>query len=227
MLDLSEARRRIERCVRASRQMRSWYQTVLNDPLPIRRVRIRLGEFGEQVAARATQLDARLIVLSPSMARLGSTATALARACLRPVLVARGAEPSGALVAATDLEDPQYRVVRQASEWGATLAAPVMAVHNVSCVAAPIGRFYKARPKPPPALPRRVRAELPAPLDMVVTTDLDPVDGVLDQALRHESRIIVVGTRPRRGPAPHHDHSVAAQIIDRSRCSVLVTSLEP
>jgi nucleotide-binding universal stress UspA family protein len=213
--------------VQACRQIRSWYQTVLGDTLPTRRLRIRHGEFGEQVAARAAQLDARLIVLSPSMARLGATATALAQACLRPVLVARGAEPSGALVAATDLEDPHYRVVRRASEWGATLAAKVMAVHNVSCVTAPLGRFYKGRPKPPPALPRRVRAELPAPLDMVVTTDLDPVDGVLDQAHQHESRIIVVGTRPPRGQAPPHGHSVPAEIIDRSRCSVLVTSLEP
>lgn len=223
--DFREARRRIEHCVHACRQVRSWCEAVLEESLPTRRLRIRSGEFAEEVAARAAELDARLIVLSPATGRLGATATALAQACLRPVLVARGVEPRGALVAATDLEDPGYRVVRRATEWGAVFDAAVVAVHNVSCLSAPLGAFGEAGVQPAPELPRRVIAQLSGPLDLVVTTDLDPVEAILDQALRHRSPMIVVGTRRRRGQLRRP--RVPAEIVDRAQCSVLVTSLEP
>jgi nucleotide-binding universal stress UspA family protein len=51
------------------------------------------------------------------------------------------------------------------------------------------------------------------------------VDAVLEQSRRHSSRIIVVGTRR---PLKHmyRRASIPAEIIDRSPCSVLVTSLE-
>jgi nucleotide-binding universal stress UspA family protein len=76
-----------------------------------------------------------------------------------------------------------------------------------------------------PQLPRGLISQLSAPLDMVVTTEVDPVDAVLEQSRRHSTRMIVVGTRR----PPRHMYrraSIPAEIIDRSPCSVLVTSLE-
>lgn len=223
--DPREARLRVERCVKSCRQVRSWCEAVLKELLPTRQLRIRSGELAEEATLRAAELDARLIVLSPSLGRLGATATALAQASRRPVLVARGAGASGALVAATDLEDPRYRVIRRATEWGAVFDASVVAVHNVSCLSMPAGAFDHAGARPAPELPRRLIAELPGSLDMVVTTDLDPVEAILDQAQRHQSRLIVVGARRRR--AQVRRPRVPVEIVDRARCPVLVTSLEP
>lgn len=222
--DAVAARRRIEQFVKACRQVRSWCDTVLDESLPTRQLRIRSGEFIEEATARAAELKARLIVLSPSMGRLGATATALAQAAMRPVLVARGGDSRGALVAATDLEDPEYRVVRRATEWGALFDAPVVAVHNVSCLSSPLGALSTPCVRPAPELPSHVAVALPGSLDMVVTTDLDPVEAILDQALRRQSRMIVVGARRRSGQVPRP--RVPAEIVDRARCSVLVTSLE-
>jgi nucleotide-binding universal stress UspA family protein len=225
--DFVEATRRIERCVAMCRQTRAWCQSVLGEVLPIQRLKIRFGEFAHEVAGRAAELDASLVVLAPSNGRLGVMATGLARTCARPVLVARGTAPSEVLLAATDLEDGYYRVLRRATELGAALDASVVAVHNVSCLSTPLGVHVDGCVKPAPEFPKRIAGQLPVPFAMVVTTEVDPVDAILAQALRHRSPLIVVGTRRRRMGALHRLKSVPAEIVDRCRCSVLVTPLEP
>jgi nucleotide-binding universal stress UspA family protein len=223
--DVEEARQRVERCVAACRQARTWWTEVLGEQVPTRRLRVRFGYFTDEVAARAGELDAPLVILAPSLGRLGAAATALVQACSRSVLVARGVMAPGVLVAATDLEDPRHRVVRRAVELGAVLDSSVVAVHNVSCLAAPPRFSTGVGVWAAPQLPRRVISQLSAPVDMVVTTEVDPVDAVLEQSRRRSTRMIVVGTR--RPPRDKSRRvSVPAEIIDRSRCSVLVTSLE-
>jgi nucleotide-binding universal stress UspA family protein len=119
----------------------------------------------------------------------------------------------------------QYRVLRQASALGAALGTRVVAVHNVSCLSTPLGSCLDAGVSPAPELPRRMLAELRVPLDLVVTTDVDPARAIVEQAEHHRSGIIVVGARSRsRG---RFEASVPSEVIERSRCSVLVTSLEP
>ena len=221
--DLSEAQRHVAVCVAACRETRAWCEETLGEPLALDRLRIRIGKAAEAIARRATELDAHLVVLSPSAQPLGRTALDVARARGRPVLVARGASAPGVIIAATDLRDDEYRVVRRASALGAALGSRVVAVHNVSCLSTPLGACLDAGANPVPELPRRMLSELPAPLDWVVTTELDPVSAILQQAQQHRSDMIVVGARPRadrRGQA-----SVPSEVIDRSRCSVLVTSL--
>jgi nucleotide-binding universal stress UspA family protein len=223
--DVGEARQRVERCVAACRRIRTWWADVLGEQLPTRRLRVRFGCFTDEVAARAAELDAPLVILAPSLDRLGAAATALVQAGSRSVLVARGVLAPGVLLAATDLEDPRYRVVRRAVELGSVLESSVVAVHNVSCLSVPPRCSVTAGAWAAPQLPRRVISQLSTPLDMVVTTEIDPVDAVLEQSRRHCTRMIVVGTRRPPGHM-YRRASIPAEIIDRSRCSVLVTSLE-
>jgi nucleotide-binding universal stress UspA family protein len=223
--DSAEARRSIEECVATFRHTRAWCENTLGEPLALRRLRIRFGAPAEVIAEGAAELDAVLVVVAAVAQPLGPTAIGVARACSRPVLVARGLSVPGAVIAATDLQDVQYRVLRQASALGAALGSRVIAVHNVSCLSTPLGSCLDAGASPAPELPRRMLAELPAPVDLVVTTDLDPVRAIVEQAEHHRSGIIVVGARPRS--SGRFEASVPSEVIERSRCSVLVTSLEP
>ena len=234
--DLVQATRRIERCLSAARQTRTWCDDTLSEPFSPKRLRIRVGNFIEDAASRAGELDAWLIVLAPSTGRLGITATALAHASSRPVLVARTSAPHATLLAATDLLDKDARVLRKAAELGAVLRAPVVAVYNASsfseapnsdsCAsAAPLG---SARPSESRVL-RLVRAteRADSPMRAIVAQELDPVDAILEQARLHEAQAIVVGTRP--GPCLDHviRRTVAAEVVERSDRSVLVAPLMP
>lgn len=99
-------------------------------------IHIRIGDFLGQVGRFARACGARLIVVLPREGRAGSRVTALAGASAHPVLVARSFESFRTLVAATDLEDDDYPVLRSAAVLGDQLRADVLAVHNVSPVAA-------------------------------------------------------------------------------------------
>jgi hypothetical protein len=76
------------------------------------------------------------------------------------VLVVRSVSAPGVVIAATDLLDNEYRVLRQASALGAALGARVVAVHNVSCLSTPLGACLDGGAKPASELPRRMLAEL-------------------------------------------------------------------
>lgn len=221
--DFAEARRRIEQCVDVCRQTRSWCEDTLGEPVALRRLRIRFGNPVEAIALRAIELEARLVILAPAVEHLGPTAIGVCCACSRPVLVARSFTAPGVVIAATDLRDTKYRVVRQASALAAAFGTGVVAVHNISGLSTPLGACLDTGLEPAPQLPRRVLTELPAPLHLVVTTEMDPVGAVLAQAQHHGSDVIVVGTRSRSGRRV--ERSVPSDIIDRSRCSVLVTWL--
>jgi nucleotide-binding universal stress UspA family protein len=234
-LDLVQATRRVERCLAAAREAKIWCDDVLPEPLSAKRLRIRIGNFVEDAASRAAEMNAALIVLAPSTGWLGITATVLAQASSLPVLVARSSVSESTLLAATDLEDEDYWVLRKAVELGARLGAPVVAIHNVSCLAvafshqlpggarAPAGGAIESRGL------RLVRAteRFGAAMGTILATEVDPVDAILDQARVHDARLIVVGTRPRYRGDCFIARSVAAEVVNRSDCSVLVTPFTP
>lgn len=232
-LDLVQTTRRVERCLEAARSTKLWCDDVLTEPLSPKRLRIRIGSFIEDSASRAVEVDAGLIVLAPSTGRLGTTATALAHAASCPVLVARTSVPEATLLAATDLEDEDYWVLRKAVELGERLKAPVVAVHNVSCLPATLSLELTpcaegSRDQPDVNETRALRLvhaseKLDAPIETVVSTEVDPVDAILDQAQVHDAHTIVVGTRPRRPLGRRIARSVAAEVVNRSDRSVLVT----
>lgn len=245
-LDVVEATRRIQRCLAATRRTKSWCDRTLWEPLSANQLRIRVGQFVEQVTQRADELDAELIVLSPSMERLGETATALACASSRPVLVTRTFAPLTPMLAASDLLDDDFWVLEMAVELGLQLGAPVTAVHNVGGhdvgghdVG---GHDVGERPAPlEPASLNRPRAPLRAaafesgrsrlamaaerlrqPLAAVLANEVDPVDAILEQAQVHQATI-VVGTRSSHWLQGLNERSIAARVVDRSKRSVVVT----
>ncbi|MBN1606400.1 MAG: universal stress protein [Polyangiaceae bacterium] len=220
--------------LRALRDTRAWLATVLGETFGGDRLTVRIGTFVEQVSATAIELGADMIVVPPRPGRLGTIVTSIVRAAQVPVLVARKSTSEQGIVAATDLARPDYPVLRKAVEFGARVAAPVVAIHNVS-PGAPAA-------KPPAAGPRTAdsrgdKAEsrtarltaasqhLGVHADLVVAGALNPVDAILGEARARNARWVVVGTRPRSWFGRTVSGSVAAQVVNRARRSVLVTPL--
>jgi nucleotide-binding universal stress UspA family protein len=230
-LDLVRAARRVERCLRAAREVRSWCDDLLDQPLPVGHLRIQVGNFVEQVVNYVEALDRAFIVLPPSTEQLGHTATTLARATSRPVLVARPMASRPVLLAATDLERDDAWVVRRAAELGGQLGAFVLAMHNVSGLSVPVSASsgaavegiaiaIEAEGREPRLARARKRL---ADFSTVLTEDPNPVDAILEQARLHEVYTIVVGTRSRSWLERLVEPGVAGKVVDRSERSVLVT----
>lgn len=228
--DIVHATRRVQRCLAAARGVKAWCDDLLPEPLGARRLRIRIGDFVAEASRYAAELEGALIVLAPSTGRLAATATALARYALRPVLVARPSRGQETLLAATDLEDDDVWLLRRVVALGAQLGTPVVAMHNVSCLSAPIGHdsptLAAASPIPCAGDPRESRlqraARRMAPLSTVLTREIDPVDAILEQALVQRAHTIVVGVRPRSWFERFIAPSVTAEVLNRADRSVLV-----
>jgi len=217
-LDFVQTTRRIQRCLAATRQTRVWCEALVEQRLPVRQLRTRIGDFVDQVVVRATELNAGLIVLAPSTGRVGPTATAVARASSRAVLVSRRSPRLTPLLAASDLEDQDFWVLRKAAELSARFGTPIVALHNVSCLP---GVALSPHESPARRLTRALAA-LPSPGLPVLTSELDPVDAIFDQARAHDANSIVVGVRRRPWLERLIRHDVAADIVERSDRSVVV-----
>jgi nucleotide-binding universal stress UspA family protein len=217
----ARARRNIDRCIAACRQTRASYQKVLGVTLPTQRLHIRVGELANEVVRQATELDVLLVVLAASTQQLGPTTTALARACSKPVLVARGAAPSGPIIAATDPNDDTHRIIGYSKELSVILKAPVVAVRPDVGSARGLGTIFRRVPETAASLESRA-ADAHEPLCPVTMSVTDRVDAILAEATRHRSGLIVVGTgQPGSNASPQSD-PLAEELVDRARCSVLV-----
>lgn len=219
----ARARREVDRCIAACRQTRTWYQKVLGVSLPTQRLRIRVGDLANEVARHAAELDAVMVVLAATTQRLGPTTTLLARVCSRPVLVARGAAPSGPIVAATEHDDPDW-VIRYCTELGARLKASVVAIHPDG---SSLGLYTTYRRMPTLASTEARAADGRHEPRSTITTAADQADAILAQAARYRSRLIVLGSGDQRVDASIRDDELAAEVVDRASCSVLVTSWPP
>jgi nucleotide-binding universal stress UspA family protein len=234
--DVVEATRHVERCLAAVRETKAWCTSVLAESLPGQRLRIRTGDFIEEVSDRATELQAALIVLAPSVEHLGTTATTLAQASSRSVLVARTSAPQAPVLAATDLDDEEDWVLKRAVELGVQLEAPVVAIHNVSSSSMTFGVQNPALGTAmydPAWLSRRdghtsqptAQSEALISAVMANVAPVDPVDAIIAQARAHHAQAIIVGTRSRAWLDRFIEPSLAAQVVNRSQRSVLVTPL--
>jgi nucleotide-binding universal stress UspA family protein len=216
-----------------SRATRRWLAG-LGEPLPAGRFKLCDGAFVEQVAARAAQLSASLIVISPDAAGRGPRVTALARLGTRAVLVARERSRASIIMAATDLRLPGYPVLRNAEKLGRRLEASLIALHNVS----PQRPYVSPLAGGPVVLPaseadqdaRRLRL-LEATRDFtldpepVLTHERDAVDAILAVASQRDVDMIVVGSRPRPLLRRLFSGGVAARVVRRAGRSVLVVPL--
>jgi nucleotide-binding universal stress UspA family protein len=233
---LAQGRRGTERCLTAARDIERWCGDVLPETLPPERLGIRVGEFVEEAAGYAEQLEAPLIVVAPGPGPLARTVTALVHASGRPVLVSRSLTSGGTILVATDLEDDDD-VLRRAIDLSVQLNARVVAVHHLSGSKMELAFDSPVLAAAGPVPEQRASGSSTERLERlgarhqrltatVVTHGANPADAILEQARIHRAHTIVVGTRERRWLERFIAPSVAAAIIDRSEVSVLVIPLD-
>lgn len=232
--NLVDAMHSIEHTLRIGHATRAWLDHVLDDETArIETFVIAHGDYVEQVAAH-TELAPKLIVMPARDQRAGALVTSLVRATGTPVLVARDATHGESIVAATDLEAVGYPVLRKAAELGRRLDAPLVAVHNVNPLAVAVGlelswpvtvlpgdSLHDARG----ARMAELAAKLPGDAEAVVRQEMNPVDAILGEARERDADLVVVGTRRRSWFDRMICGSVAAQVVNRAKRSVLVTPL--
>ncbi|HEX7478880.1 MAG TPA: universal stress protein [Polyangiales bacterium] len=199
-------------------------------------VSVRHGRFTQIVAQAAREHDALCIVLSGGHAYRGQDVAALANESGIPVLVAESARGRD-IVAATDLSDPRYPVLKRGVELAVRAGASVTAVHNVEPFVATVPALVVSSGGPAnaviadPALAgawERMGAlvkSLGSDIDGVVVTRLGTADAILEVARRVSADVVVVGTRSRPWLARTWKRSVAARVVDAAARSVMVVPI--
>lgn len=219
-----------ERFVKLARRTRKWCDATLGTALPEGRVLVREGDFQTTVARIALEMEASLVVLPPAEGRSGEQVTAIALEAGVPVLVARAVMSSNVVVAATDLEDARYPVLRQASDLAARFRTGIVAVHNVRREAGFEGCIHDHRRRRL-ALSREVdsrrkqlvelAAALDARLEPVVVSQLSTTKAILAAARDRDADLVVVGARvSEEEPGP--DSTTAVEVVEGSCRSILV-----
>lgn len=105
--------------------------TILSPALPAERIASRTGDFVECTVQAAAELGAELIVMPPQPRSCGNAALQVVQAARLPVLIARPGRSQNIVVAATNLQDRRYPVLRHARSIGTLLQADLLLVHNV------------------------------------------------------------------------------------------------
>lgn len=216
------------------RESRAFFQQVLGRTPPESSVHVEMGDFLGAAVAHASSLGAMLAIVSADHKHLGDRITTLARVLATPVLVARAPGAREMIIAATDLEDARYPVLHEASELARQLAQQVVAVHNLAPLLElgihaswPVAILSDAS-----GLQARKRklanatAQLAAVSQTVISQDSSTVDAILQQARSRSADLVIVGTRPRSRFDRFVRGSVASQVVDRSRRSVLVVPMD-
>lgn len=242
------AARAFESTRRASRNTRSWLRATIGDMDAIEQLTIVQGEFVEQVAAYAANVDASLIIVSSHPPRLGRAVTTLARAAQRPVLVAREHRGTPTILAATDLRTAGHPVLQTAAEIGRQLGAGLVAFHNCDPAAMAVAGIFPGAMVTGPftvgpsrgglddaALLRTARwdrligaaAQLPVEANTVMVDEPGSARAILSHAGHLDPDWVVVGTRHRGWFDELTSRSVAAEVIERAQPSVLVVPLDP
>jgi len=233
-VDLLTITRSAEYVTQSDRRLREWLTEVSPAGWLSDDVCTRSGDFVSHTAARALQIDASLIVVPPDERHAGEVAVKLACAAQRPVLVARSATFEESIVAATDLKDLAYPVLRTAASLSRRLDAPVIALHNLSplmqipsrkrgsAVAPDAGR---SRAQAREHLERALR-RLSSQTSAVVADEVDPVDAILREAQARNADMIAVGTRPRSWLERLLVGSLAARVVNGTERSVLVVPID-
>jgi hypothetical protein len=216
--DLARALHDAQRVLAAARHTRKLSDCLLPECLPGARICVRVGTFIEQVTERATELDARLLILPRGAPRLASLVTELAQRSQRAVLVPKSRASFGTLLAATDLEDSRSPVLRRAAQLGDELGATVLALHSVVALRTELSELEWNRLR----LERATR-DCGGVLEPIVAHAVDPTQGILQQARARRAGLIVVGTRTRPDRAAPN---TAVRLLEGARYSILVAPLE-
>lgn len=195
---------------------------------------VRCGFFADEISAFARELGANLIVLEAPKKRFGRQVAKIARRSGIPVLVAREGATDEVIVAASDLSDRRMPVLERAATLGERLSEPVILIHNLSPfsrVADGVTRWTLAQSADERA--RRLQClqhasqRMAAPvLATLLCDEANPTDAIVRTARTRNADLIVVGTHRRGWLRRLFHRSVAIQVVNRVRRSVLVTPFD-
>lgn len=221
------------RSVRANRAVRAWCDELLGSAAPLP-VHIRQGDFAEETARLANESRAQLVIVPSREGRQGARVISLAGNAGCPVLVLRTSAGFETLIAATDLEDDEYPVLSRASDIGQRLDATVVAIHNVSPIInlLPLEAAFAAATtlamdtvKLRRERLSRAALQLTNGIQAVVSNACDTVGAILNETEAQGPALVVVGTRTKPWLNRLIVKSVAAEVVDRTRASVMVTPI--
>jgi nucleotide-binding universal stress UspA family protein len=215
--DITRALHQAQRALAATRHTRKLCDRLLPECLPSARICVRPGSFVDQVAQRASEVGAQLLVVPRGTPRLASTVTELARRTHCAVLVPKSCASFSTLLAATDLEDADTPVLRRAAQIGLELGATVLALHSVIAASAEGSTLEWKRLRL-----ERATQSCEGFVQPIVSRAFDPVRAILKHARARGAGLIVVGTRARPGRALPN---TAARLLKRARHSILVAPL--
>jgi nucleotide-binding universal stress UspA family protein len=220
--------RAVERTLASHRATCSWLRRLSSAADVPRRFSIVRGEFVTQVARYVEEVQAQLLLLPPHGEGFSELVASLSARTGTPVLVSRAPCKLRTILAATDLRDSEYPVLRFAGALGGRWNSDIVAVHNLD--PQPVSGSEKAhapadvlRGEPGRAAGmsrlRRASQQLLAPVRAVVRDDADPVDAILDEARAHDAHLVVVGLKQ-----GHRSNrcGVTARVVDLAQRSVLV-----
>jgi nucleotide-binding universal stress UspA family protein len=150
------------------------------------------------------------------------------------VLVARKGGRGRPILAATDLQDPTFPVLKDAAQLALTLEHPLITFHNVDPLSMMSGKAALStgvvlrggvsaatRRESLVGVSRALKVE-PTP---IIRTELDAVHAILDEANVCDAGLIVVGTRPCSWWQRLVDDGVATRVGNRADRDVLVTPI--
>ncbi len=216
-----------------------WLEEVTGRPEAPERVEVCRGDFVSSVLEQLEQIEPALLVIAPRSERFHSSAEQLADRGGVPILVARWSARRGTtIVAATDLRESDFPVVRSAAELATALTASVVPLHNVSPLSAIVSRILRQPNalRDPKAVLRerdnqqrqglaRAREQLALEHRGVVSREDAAMDAILQEATQRRADVVVVGLRARSWLERSFGTSVAAQVVKHAQGSVLVTPL--
>lgn len=197
-----------------------WATVEADVDLPGRRVHVDIGDPTTAIAKAVNASGAELIIAGApdtedSAATLASLASSLPRASA--LLVAHPPRTSCELVAATDLRDGQFPVVKIAAQLADALAARVTVVHNLENDGPVLALALENIAGRLQELERLANA-----LDRIrggrVSTTRTTAEAIADVAQSRDADIAVVGIR--RG----HGRTLLS-LLERATCSVLAIPL--
>jgi nucleotide-binding universal stress UspA family protein len=205
-----------------------WLRSELGQEALDVHVSVAQGELSQQAARRARARDVGLIVVSHSNRESGGLLSELARAAQRPVLAPRHWGHGRPILAATDLRDSRFPVLRHAAQLAKDLDRPLVAFHSAG-PASPF-RAPGARPDMQASRERFMDAAriLPAETATVVRSEDDPVSAILQEAAALDAGMIAVGARHRSWwRRAFGGGGVACELSERYRFAMLVSPIPP
>lgn len=232
--DVAIGRRAIAQTRDTRKALLAWLTELLDTRRAIEHLAVSYGDFVTQSAVYAATIEAKLILIAGCKRTSGTDVTALSRAAETPVLVARGAQCPGTILAATDLLSPDYPVLTQAADFGRRMNGTVVAIHNVKpepvAGAEVAWRGYTAVLESP----EKVRSErladvvrrMPIVTQAVVSSEHSSADAIMKEATARAADLVVVGTRRAGWLERLRAGSVSAKIVKSTDCSVLVLPLD-